>query len=110
MGSKKASGTSSTTTPVAERAKAKFKKPPMYKVFLLNDDYTPMNFVVEVLMQFFAINEPEATRIMLNVHKEGRGDCGIYSRDIAETKVLLVNDYARAHQHPLMCQMEQTDP
>ncbi len=92
---------------VAGKAKTQLAIPPMYKVFLLNDDYTPMDFVVDVLMLFFLFGEPEATMIMLQVHKYGKGYCGIYTRDIAETKVRLVNDYARANQHPLLCAMEK---
>jgi ATP-dependent Clp protease adaptor protein ClpS len=92
---------------IAEKTKTQVEKPPMYKVFLVNDDYTPMDFVVEVLMQFFLLSEPVATMIMLQVHKTGRGDCGVYTRDIAETKVMLVNNYARASQQPLLCQMER---
>lgn len=83
-------------------------RPPMYSVFLVNDDYTSMDFVVNVLMQFFALNEPAATMLMLKVHKNGRGNCGIFTRDIAETKVMLVNNYSRANQQPLLCQMEKT--
>ncbi len=90
----------------AEKALAVTKSAPMYKVFLLNDDYTPMDFVVEVLMHFFLISEPEAIMIMLQVHKQGKGYCGIYTRDIAETKVALVNSYSRISQQPLLCQME----
>lgn len=83
-------------------------RPPMYRVFLVNDDYTPMDFVVEVLMKFFTLSEPEATLIMLQVHKQGKGYCGVFTRDIAEAKVLLVNNYARSCQYPLLCQMEKT--
>jgi ATP-dependent Clp protease adaptor protein ClpS len=92
---------------VAEKTKIQLERPPMYKVFLVNDDYTPMDFVVEVLMHFFMLSEPVATMIMLQVHKSGRGNCGVYTRDIAETKVMLVNNYSRANQHPLLCQMER---
>lgn len=88
--------------------KLSIDRPPMYKVFLVNDDYTPMDFVVEVLMHFFSLTEPEATMIMLQVHKHGKGYCGIYTRDIAETKVRLVNNYSIANQQPLLCQMEKT--
>lgn len=88
--------------------KPQLDRPPMYKVFLVNDDYTPMDFVVEVLMHFFLLSEPEATIIMLQVHKHGRGCCGIYTRDVAETKVRLVNNYSMANQQPLLCQMEKT--
>lgn len=92
---------------VAEKTKPQLERPPMYKVFLINDDYTPMDFVVEVLMHVFLLSEPVATMIMLQVHKSGRGECGVYTRDIAETKVMLVNNYARASEQPLLCQMER---
>ncbi|MDF1757091.1 MAG: ATP-dependent Clp protease adapter ClpS [Legionellaceae bacterium] len=82
-------------------------EPKKYKVFLLNDDYTPMDFVVTVLQKFFNMNEEVATQIMLQVHRQGRGLCGLFPRDIAETKVVLVNDFARLNQHPLLCSMEQ---
>lgn len=81
--------------------------PSMYKVFLINDDFTPMDFVVDVLQRFFAKNREQATQVMLKVHTEGVGICGIYSRDIAETKVHQVLNYAREHQHPLQCAMEE---
>jgi len=93
---------------VAEKTKPRLERPPMYKVFLVNDDYTPMDFVVEVLMHFFLLSEPVATMVMLQVHKTGRGECGVYTRDIAETKVMLVNNYSRANEQPLLCQMEKT--
>ncbi|MBM3117730.1 ATP-dependent Clp protease adapter ClpS [Jeongeupia naejangsanensis] len=80
--------------------------PPMYRVVLLNDDYTPMEFVVDVLQQFFALGLEQATVVMLKVHNEGRGICGVYPRDIAATKVSQVGQYARQHQHPLQCIME----
>jgi ATP-dependent Clp protease adaptor protein ClpS len=95
-------------TVVAER-KPEVKKPPMYKVMLLNDDYTPMDFVVSVLKQFFYKSMEQATKIMLQVHYDGAGVAGIYTSEIAETKVSLVNDYARSNGHPLMCTMEQND-
>ena len=79
----------------------------MFKVLLLNDDYTPMEFVVQVLETFFALSRDKATQIMLHVHTRGVGVCGVFTRDIAETKVAQVNDYARNHQHPLMCTMEE---
>ncbi|MDP3705447.1 MAG: ATP-dependent Clp protease adapter ClpS [Legionellaceae bacterium] len=82
-------------------------EPKKYKVILLNDDYTPMDFVVLVLKRFFYLSDDVATQIMLQVHRQGRGFCGVYTRDIAETKVVLVNDYARLNQHPLLCSMEQ---
>ncbi|MEW6314395.1 MAG: ATP-dependent Clp protease adapter ClpS [Pseudomonadota bacterium] len=84
------------------------KPPPLFKVLLLNDDYTPMDFVVLVLQSFFAMNLEQATVVMLKVHREGQGVCGIYPRDLAETKVGQVVDFARQHQHPLRCVMEET--
>jgi ATP-dependent Clp protease adaptor protein ClpS len=82
------------------------KQPKKYKVILLNDDYTPMEFVVEVLKYFFHLQEELAIQIMLQVHFQGRGVCGSFTRDVAETKVLLVNEYARKNEHPLLCSME----
>ncbi|RKZ37124.1 MAG: ATP-dependent Clp protease adapter ClpS [Gammaproteobacteria bacterium] len=89
-----------------EEARPKLKRPPLYQVVLLNDDYTPMEFVVHVLEHFFSMPRPKATRIMLEVHTEGRGICGVYAREIAETKVAQVNDYSRENEHPLLCAME----
>lgn len=89
-----------------ERARPKLKRPRMFQVLLLNDDYTPMEFVVQVLEHFFGMNREKATQIMLHVHTRGKGVCGVYTHDIAETKVAQVNDYARSHQHPLLCTME----
>jgi ATP-dependent Clp protease adaptor protein ClpS len=82
------------------------KMPRKYKVVLLNDDYTPMDFVVEVLKHFFHFNEESAVQVMLQVHFQGKGVCGVFTRDIAETKVALVNEYARMNQHPLLASME----
>ncbi len=90
-----------------QEARPKLRRPPLFKVLLMNDDYTPMEFVVQVLETFFAMNREKATQIMLHVHTRGVGVCGVFTRDIAETKVLQVNDYARSHQHPLMCTMEE---
>jgi ATP-dependent Clp protease adaptor protein ClpS len=90
-----------------QEARPKLRRPPLFKVLLLNDDYTPMEFVVQVLEIFFAMSREKATQIMLHVHTRGVGVCGVYTRDIAETKVLQVNDYSRSHQHPLMCTMEE---
>lgn len=87
-------------------SKPKLKRPSMYKVMLLNDDYTPMDFVVEILEIFFGMNREKATHIMLTVHLHGKAVCGIYTRDIAETKAAQVNEYAREHQHPLLCDIE----
>ena len=92
-----------------EETKPKLKRPPMYKVILLNDDYTPMEFVVHVLEKFFGMNREGATHIMLNVHTKGSGVCGVFTREIAETKVVIVNDYSREHEHPLLCTMEADD-
>ena len=89
----------------AQRAKA--MPPKMYKVLLLNDDYTPMEFVIVVLQRFFGMDTEQATRIMLKVHNEGRGVCGVFPRDIAATKVEQVSAFARRHQHPLACIMEE---
>lgn len=84
------------------------KQPPRYIVIMLNDDYTPMQFVVHVLETFFGMDRTLATRIMLEVHTKGRGICGTFTREIAETKVAQVNDYARKNQHPLLCTLEQS--
>lgn len=92
---------------VKEVSKAKLKKPPMYKVILNNDDYTPMDFVVAVLIKFFGKNLEMANHIMFKVHKEGKAIVGTYSAEIAETKVAQVNQYSRTHHHPLLCTMEQ---
>jgi ATP-dependent Clp protease adaptor protein ClpS len=97
----------SETGLVVEESKPKLKPPPMFKVVLLNDDYTPMEFVVRVLEIFFGMDRETATRVMLAVHTRGKGVCGVYSRDVAETKVAQVNDYARENQHPLLCSMEE---
>lgn len=90
-----------------QEARPEVLKPPLFKVVLLNDDYTPMEFVVIILEQFFAMNRETATRVMLLVHTQGKGVCGVFTRDVAETKVEQVNAFARAHQHPLLCQMEE---
>ncbi len=93
--------------PSVEEARPKLKRPPMFKVLLLNDDYTPMEFVVQVLETFFAMPRDKATQVMLHVHTRGAGVCGVFTRDIAETKVSQVTEYSRSHQHPLMCTMEE---
>ncbi|QIK36755.1 ATP-dependent Clp protease adapter ClpS [Caldichromatium japonicum] len=90
-----------------QEARPKLRRPPFYKVFLLNDDYTPMDFVVEVLETFFGMSRERATQVMLHVHTRGVGVCGVFTKEIAETKVAQVNDYARGHQHPLLCTMEE---
>ncbi|QOJ22337.1 MAG: ATP-dependent Clp protease adapter ClpS [Gammaproteobacteria bacterium] len=87
--------------------KVKQKPPPLYKILLLNDDFTPMEFVIEVLKLFFSMNQEQATRIMLKVHTEGVGVCGIYPSDIASTKVKQVVEFARKNEHPLRCVMEE---
>ena len=87
-------------------AKPKLKRPPLYRVVLLNDDYTPMEFVVEVLEHFFSMTREKATQVMLAVHTQGKGVCGIYPRDIAETKAEQVNQAARDNGHPLLCEVE----
>ena len=91
---------------VVQEARPKLKPPPMYQVFLLNDDFTPMEFVVHVLEKFFRMDREKATRVMLHVHTQGKGLCGIFVKEIAETKVVQVNEYARSHNHPLLCSME----
>ena len=89
-----------------EESKPELKKPPLFKVVLLNDDYTPMEFVVEVLEVYFRMNREQATHVMLTVHTQGKGVCGIFTRDIAETKAAQVNQYAREQEHPLLCEIE----
>ena len=88
-------------------ARPRLKRPPLYKVILINDDYTPMEFVVHILESFFSIDRENATRIMLEVHTRGMGVCGVFPREIAETKVARVNNYSREHRHPLLCTMEK---
>src|SRR3970040_1968750 len=88
--------------------RSKLQLPPMFKVMLLNDDFTPMEFVVLVLQKFFGMTRERATQVMLKVHREGMGICGVYPRDVASTKVQQVAGYARKHQHPLQCVMEET--
>lgn len=92
---------------VVEEARPKIKKPPMFRVVLLNDDFTPMDFVVDVLETIFGMDRTRATRVMLEVHTKGKGVCGVYTFEIAETKVAQVNGYSRQHQHPLLCTMEE---
>lgn len=89
------------------KAPTRVKPPAMYKVLLLNDDFTPMEFVVIVLQQFFGLDRERANRVMLKVHTEGKGVCGVYSKDVAATKVDQVMDFSRQHQHPLQCVMEE---
>jgi len=90
-----------------EEARPKLQRPPMYKVLLLNDDFTPMDFVVHILETFFQMERVKATQVMLHVHTRGVGVCGVFTKEVAETKVSLVNDYSRSHQHPLLCTMEE---
>jgi ATP-dependent Clp protease adaptor protein ClpS len=92
---------------VITKTRPQVKRPNMYRVLLLNDDYTPMEFVVDVLQRFFNKDRDSATRIMLHVHHHGIGECGVYTYEVAETKVTQVMDFARKHQHPLQCVMEK---
>lgn len=89
-----------------EEAKPQLKRPSMYRVVLLNDDYTPMEFVVEILETFFHMNREKATQVMLTVHTHGKGVCGVFTRDVAETKAAQVNQYSRDNQHPLLAEIE----
>jgi ATP-dependent Clp protease adaptor protein ClpS len=93
---------------IVEEAAPRLKRPPLYQVILLNDDYTPMEFVVDVLERIFGMDRTTATRVMLEVHTRGKGVCGVFTYEIAETKVAQVTTYARQHQHPLLCAMEET--
>lgn len=90
-----------------QEAKPRLKRPPMYKVMMMNDDFTPMEFVVDILQGIFAMNHEKATQVMLQVHTEGKADCGVFTRDVAETKIALVHQLAQEQQHPLKCTMEQ---
>lgn len=90
-----------------EEARPKLKKPPLYRVLLINDDYTPMEFVVDVLQTVFGMERNQATRVMLEVHTKGKGICGIFTYEIAETKVAQVTSIAQQQQHPLLCTMEE---
>src|SRR5205823_3799214 len=92
---------------VLEAEKTRLKPPPLYKVMLLNDDYTPMDFVVVVLQTVFAMSREQATQVMLKVHRDGMGVCGVYTREVATTKVEQVIELAKSHQHPLQCTMEE---
>jgi len=98
---------SSEETLLIEEQESDLQRPPMYKVLLLNDDYTPMEFVVLILEQFFGMGREKATQVMLEVHTKGKGVCGVFTREIAETKVQQVEDFARKNEHPLLCTMEQ---
>jgi len=92
---------------LVEEAKPRVKRPPLFQVVLLNDDFTPMEFVVDVLERIFSLDRTTATRVMLEVHTRGKGVCGVFTHEIAETKVAQVMTYARQHQHPLLCTMEE---
>ena len=100
-------GRGGSGTAVITRTRTQTRRPGMYRVLLLNDDYTPMEFVVTVLRKYFSKGPDEATRIMLHVHQHGVGECGVFTYEVAETKVTQVMDYARKHQHPLQCIMEK---
>jgi len=100
-------GSGGSQVGVATKARTKPKKPSQYKVLMLNDDYTPMEFVVLVLKRFFAMDLEQATRVMLHVHQRGVGVCGIFTYEVAETKVNQVMDFARQNQHPLQCTLEK---
>jgi ATP-dependent Clp protease adaptor protein ClpS len=91
---------------VIEQTRPKIAQPSLYKVILLNDDYTPMEFVIDILAHFFNHGEEQATQIMLAVHTQGKGVCGIYTKDVAETRAMQVNQHARQHKHPLLCEVE----
>jgi ATP-dependent Clp protease adaptor protein ClpS len=90
-----------------ETSKPETARPPLFQVVLLNDDFTPMDFVVEVLRAFFAMDQERAVQVMLHVHTRGKGICGVFTREVAETRVTQVNEYSRNHQHPLLCTMEK---
>lgn len=92
---------------ILEKGKARLTPPPLYKVILINDDFTPMDFVVDILKIFFSMSEERATQLMLKIHHEGSGVCGVYPNDIAATKVQQINEFSRQHQHPLMCVMDR---
>lgn len=95
-------------TTLRETQESRIKPPPLYKVVLLNDDYTPMDFVVLILQKFFHMDRERATQVMLKVHRDGVGICGVFPKDVAATKVDLVVSFSRQHQHPLQCVMEET--
>ena len=101
------SGDRGIGTGIVTKTRAKTKKPSLYKVLILNDDYTPMEFVVDILQRFFVMDRTKATRVMLEVHTKGKGVCGVFTYEIAETKVAQVIAYARQHQHPLMATLEE---
>jgi len=94
---------------VVEKEKEALKQPSMYQVVLMNDDFTPMEFVVEILMNFFSHSEEQATVIMLNIHQKGKGVCGVFTKDVAETKAMIVNEFSKENNHPLLCEVESLD-
>jgi len=100
-------GSAGVGTAVVTKTRPATKRPSLYRVLLLNDDYTPMEFVVHVIIRFFGKSQDEATNIMLHVHNHGVGECGVFTYEVAETKVTQVMDFARKHQHPLQCVMEK---
>jgi ATP-dependent Clp protease adaptor protein ClpS len=102
-------GSEGQHSPVLERVEPKLKKPSMYRVVLMNDDYTPMEFVVEILQLFFGHDQEKSVQIMLAVHTQGKGVCGVYTKDVAETKCMQTNQYARDNDHPLLCEVEPVD-
>jgi len=104
-----ASEEENTHTGIVTKEKVRVKKPSMFKVLLLNDDYTPMDFVIEVLEKFFHKKRHQATEIMLNVHNKGMGVCGVYTHEVAETKVTAVNEYARQNEYPLQCTTDKAE-
>jgi len=92
---------------VVEESRPEVQRPPLYQVILLNDDFTPMDFVVVVLETFFNMDRERATQVMLHVHTRGKGVCGVFTREVAETKVTQVNEFSRVNQHPLLCTLEK---
>lgn len=108
MSDQKPSNASTDHDLAVKEAQPKLKKPPLYRVLLINDDYTPMEFVVEVLESIFGMQRNAATRVMLEVHTKGQGACGVFTYEIAETKVAQVNTISQQQQHPLLCTMEET--
>jgi ATP-dependent Clp protease adaptor protein ClpS len=100
-------GTEHTRGLAVEEARPEVVRPPLYQVLLLNDDFTPMDFVIVVLESFFNMDRERATQVMLHVHTRGKGVCGVFTREVAETKVTQVNEFSRSHQHPLLCTMEK---
>jgi ATP-dependent Clp protease adaptor protein ClpS len=107
MPDKQQDGNGGSGTGLLTRSETKTKKPSMYKVLLLNDDYTPMEFVVHILQRFFRMNVEQATEVMLHVHQRGVGVCGVFTYEVAETKVNQVLSFARQHEHPLQCTLEK---